>query len=245
MTDKPLTIDASLDDLQDYFAEEELHPALKPYVQDEESWPTLKHPLVYQVPYSPQLNKQSNKMFETKKEVIRQAREEGRWETVVWMHERPYRLQAFLDVAFEIEDDTRFWELVGGIWTDSENCWQCRSDWYEIFTCGRDDRQAMMDDKEREALSKLPDEITVYRGFTKHDGEVLEDNDVQLHSFSWTLDRKRAVWFAQRLARDGDTSYVATAVVNKSDVVAHFLGRGEAEIVVIPDDLRITEVREP
>jgi hypothetical protein len=159
------------------------------------------------------------------------------------MHERPYRLAALLDVAHEIVDDRKFWELVGGIWTDTENAWQCYDEWLEVFGSGRDDREYTMTDIEREALAKLPEEMTVYRGFTRLNGRgPIEDEDRQLHSFSWTLDRAKAVWFAERWAGDDDIRYVATAVVRKPDVVAHFLGRGEKEIVVMPDDLRITAI---
>ena len=84
-----------------------------------------------------------------------------------------------------------------------------------------------MDEEERKALAALPDRLTIYRGVHIKKGT--------LRGLSWTLDRERAEWFANRWAKR--RPYVVEAEVLKSDVRAHFLARGEAEIVVLPNRL--------
>jgi len=82
--------------------------------------------------------------------------------------------------------------------------------------------------EEREALAALPDEITIYRGIKT------PDSPDDPHGMSWTLDRDKAVWFANRMKSRG---VLYTATIKKSKVLAHFLNRGESEIVVHPDSI--------
>jgi len=84
-----------------------------------------------------------------------------------------------------------------------------------------------MEQEERKALAALPDRLTIYRGVHIKKGT--------LRGLSWTLDRERAEWFANRWAKR--RPYLVQAQVLKSDVRAHFLDRGEAEIVVLPNRL--------
>jgi hypothetical protein len=56
-----------------------------------------------------------------------------------------------------------------------------------------------------------------------------------LGGVSWTLDRERAEWFANRWARR--RPYLVEAEVLKLDVRAYFLDRNEAEIIVLPNRL--------
>jgi hypothetical protein len=69
--------------------------------------------------------------------------------------------------------------------------------------------------------------LAVYRGLHTKRGT--------LRGLSWTLDCERAEWFANRWAKR--RPYLVQAEVCKSDVRAHFLARGEAEIIVLPNRL--------
>ena len=84
-----------------------------------------------------------------------------------------------------------------------------------------------MHEEERNAFTALPDRLTIYRG--------LHIKKSTLRGLLWTLDRQRAEWFANRRAKR--RPYLVEAEVLKSDVRAHFLDRGEAEIVVLPNRL--------
>jgi hypothetical protein len=47
---------------------------------------------------------------------------------------------------------------------------------------------------------------------------------------SWTLDRERAEWFANRFDQKG---IVIEKAIGKEEIVAYFSGRGDQEIIVI------------
>jgi hypothetical protein len=96
------------------------------------------------------------------------------------------------------------------------------------------DREHLMDEDERAAWEKLPDTLTIHRGYKLDDGR-------------WACrgrsSYKRACWFARRLVRDGESSQVVTGTIPKAKALAYFTGRNEEEIVAFPDDIRITKTR--
>jgi hypothetical protein len=55
---------------------------------------------------------------------------------------------------------------------------------------------------------------------------------------AWTLNRDRAVWFAKRYASSRTPPRVASAMVARHKILAHFTGRNEQEIVVLSRDLQ-------
>ena len=61
-------------------------------------------------------------------------------------------------------------------------------------------------------------------------------NHYNSKGWSWTLSPTRATWFAKRLiGMEGDHSArVATATVNKKDIIAYYNARNEQEIIVNP-----------
>jgi hypothetical protein len=87
-----------------------------------------------------------------------------------------------------------------------------------------------MNGYERNYLKKLPRTLTIYRGYRYRNAD----------GWSWTLDQKKAMWFANRLEVLGGKPKVATGKVKKSDVIAYFSRRKEKEIVVDPSKIRIT-----
>jgi hypothetical protein len=223
---KQQQIDAFMDMLH---TQEELHPDLAPYlVEDDpnELFGTyIKHPLVFSIPHMPTLNASVNGLYKQKLKRMEESLREGAWNTVIYLHERPYRLWAFRAHMASM-NDAQYWELLGDIWVDSENIWQNEAAWLDCFHSTRPGSQGMMDDDERALLDTMPPKLTIYRGFTHPE---------RVDGLSWTLNRERAEWFAHRLAREGNPRYLATAVVKTADVLAHFTGRGEEEIVVLPE----------
>lgn len=87
-----------------------------------------------------------------------------------------------------------------------------------------------MDHDERRVLANQPDTFTIYRGTEAPDGLGA--------GFSWTLSRERAVWFARRFDKGEPT--LITATVGRARVIAYLAGRGEEEIVVLPEHVTIT-----
>lgn len=210
---------------RDLFKEEPLNPELVPYLQKGELGQSLHHPLLIQIFYNPLLNHICNQQYAHKMEFIKNAQENKEWSKIIWMYERPYRLEKFVEFMDELTDQ-EYWKILGDIWTDSENLWQYKFILESLLTNDRGSREAMMDDEEKEFLATLPEELVVYRG---HQGK-------NRLGHSWTLSYWQAKWFSHRWKQK--TASVVQATVKKENIVAVLLGRNEFEIVVCPSHLR-------
>jgi hypothetical protein len=104
----------------------ELHPDLQPYLEDGVLGPQLRHPLVYAVPLWTKAH--ANYMYEQKKADLEKAIAEKKYSQIIFLHERPYRLEAFIQIANELPD-SKYWSLLASIWTDTENGWQNLEQW--------------------------------------------------------------------------------------------------------------------
>lgn len=218
---------------------EPLNSELEPWVEDTDAFgPMLRHPLVYMILGNPvdgiyPFGAQANASFEAKQKGLAEARAEKHWGAVLNVfYERPYRLYAFEQICEDMTDE-EYWDHLGDIWTDSENIWQNEIQWIEFLTCERPRSELMMDWDELAALEAMPDTLRIYRGFHMEGRE---------QGCSWTVERARAEWFARRYTRDDDVARVATGTAAKTDVLAHFMGRGEHEIVILPEHVNITNI---
>lgn len=235
----PEEIDAAAKAFFDQYAkrgEEELHPDLVPYLDESGSFPCLKHPLVFAIPFHPATAFLSNDQYAYKVEAVARALREGAWDTYVFLHERPYRIEAFRDIADHL-DGKAYWELLREIWSDTENLWQ----WDDIdllMSEHIEDRWRFMDEDERAWLDLLPDVITVYRGYQTRPGMFGGSNRL---GWSWTTDREKAAWFARRLLLADRKGRVVTGEVAKADVIGYIANRQESEIVVDPENVTIQE----
>jgi hypothetical protein len=202
---------------------EPLDPELEAYMGQSSIGMSIRHPLVYSVIHHPAMNAFVNAQLEQKQRAVRNAYENEDWHRYVWLHERPYRAEAFFNVMDYITDDSEYWGLLGEVWIDSENIRQNPRLWKRLLSSNRAGVLEMMNRDEREALGDMPVAITVYQGHTtsRDDG------------WSWTIDRDKAVWFAQRFAAlETGMPMVTTGCVFHHHVKAYFTRRGESEILV-------------
>jgi hypothetical protein len=199
--------------------EEELDEELAAWVEPGPLGNFLNHPLVQDlmVDAMPGL---ANMRLRDKRKRLAAAGAKEDWNSYVFLHERPYRFQALEEVLAEypVKDPGK---LVASVWIDSENIHQNYDGWGEILS----DYGMAMESDDRKTLSELPEELTVYRGCTK----AGEDG------YSWTLDKEKAEWFAKRFARSG--AQLLETKIPKDSVVAYLGGRGESEIVILPEDV--------
>jgi hypothetical protein len=65
---------------------------------------------------------------------------------LVYLHEPPYRLDAFMDIAGRLSNKN-FWVLLAGVWTDSENIWQNPENWRAIWNTQRPGKHFAMSAK--------------------------------------------------------------------------------------------------
>jgi hypothetical protein len=159
-----------------------------------------------------------NKMYESKVVRMERAIEDSDWDTYVKLHERPYRIDAFLEIKEELGDHP-YWVMLADVWMDTECPGQNHSDWKALWGSDRPEKQRAMSREDREALALLPDQLTIYRG-------VAKGNNVS--GLSWTLSRETAIWFVRRFRGD----VLITATAKRQDVHAFLNGRKEQEIVV-------------
>jgi len=218
---------------------EKLHKDLQPYLCFEKGIGTmsLKHPLVFQIFYSPDLNAMCNNIYKQKKQCIKEYIEEKNYSQLLWMYERPHRIDAFLEhVAPNLSFRTdEYWDILSSLIVDSENIWQWKSR-YENLVINVDAEHArrMMNDEEREFFDNLPDEVTIYRGALE-----FEDGTSNIDGYSWSLDREMAEFFANRFVRDGDTPVIVEGKIAKEKIRSYFSGRNENEIIADYEDVTL------
>lgn len=218
---------------------EQLDPELAENIVELHGIQFIKHPMLFVPLYVPNVQDgQLNAILRRKKEAREEMLTEGSWwQYIFLLYERPYQLDALLEISDQV-GDAEFWDLVGDVWKDSENAYEQYDVWSEVFHFDRACREEMMDAEDQETLAKLPEQIKVYRGAqTSLTGEFDAAD-----GFSWTLRRGKAKWFAERFRSvfaEHATAEVLTARVEKKNVIAYFDGRGEREILVLPEHVHL------
>lgn len=196
---------------------EPLHPDLVPYMETSDSgWEMLRHPLVYQVPF--RSNGSANAVYIQKQNQVKDALGSWNYKKFVWLHERPYRLEAFKKIEKKL-GDVSYWQLLTEIWVDTENQYAYLKDWKKFLTSERQHRHYMMNEEDDQLLRSLPEEVTIYRGCQKGLNEK---------GLSWTLDKSKAEFFANRFSKKG---IILEKKIPKSEIVALLTVRGETEII--------------
>ena len=206
---------------------EALHPVLQRCLFTGQLGPVINHPYLVR-PYVERFNAIFNRQYLQQRREIAQAKAAGNWTQVVWLHERPYRPLALYQIGRRMSDE-QFWRMVSEVWIDSENHSQNAKVWQRLWLTERPRREQVMTQNEHHELSRLPDPLVIFRG--------CQDAESML-GLSWTVSRKKAIWFANRLPRARTKPVLATAQIMRKSVQAYFFDQGEFEVVVLPDDLR-------
>lgn len=213
-----------------------LDPELEAVLSEGRMGMRIDHPLVMSVMHIPQLNRRCNLALVQKKEALQEAIRENKWFSYVYLHERPWRCPALLEVLkgdlFTMTDQERL-DLISDVWTDSENIHQYVMFWHEVWD-RNNDQFPIIRDGSGIPFAELEDVLTVYRG-----NRVTESEHEQDGWFSWTLDRQKAHWFAVRFNPVG---IIVTATVKKADVLAYYTERGESEIVCLPESVVVQKI---
>ena len=209
-------LDAVLEYAKVMASTEELHPDLQPYLEDGAIGLQLRHPLVYLVPLWG--NGHANALYEHKVKGVKDALANNKYSSYIFLHERPYRLDAFTLIQSKLSD-TQYWSLLSDIWTDTENQWQGLNKWKQLLSSNRPSRHYLMNKEEFNLLQSLPDEVTIYRGCQAGINE---------NGLSWSLNKKKAEFFANRFGKEG---IILERKIPKSNIIAFLNGRGETEVI--------------
>lgn len=184
----------------------------------------IKHPLLFwMAPITPNMIDFINKGLAAKQAAAEDALKKKNWNSYIYLHERPYRIDAFEDIMGSMTDE-EYWSHLSDIWVDSENIGAQPERWKELLMSNRGSREFFMRDDERAELAKLPDKFTVYRGYS--------ENDPEEFGMSWSTDPLVAEWFARRFARNNDKIIMEELEVAKDEVFAYVTRRGEDEIIL-------------
>jgi hypothetical protein len=190
----------------------------------------LMHPLVLSIVVHESLHQHFNEQLALKKMLRDQAFADCDWNTYVFLHERPFRMQALCDVLsllnFSNADDA---SLILSIWADSESPHVNADIWRKIFK--QLDREAAMQAEDFARLQAMPEKFVVYRGVGSmtRKGVALYSAATIAKGLSWSLSRDIASWYATRFT---ETGRVVEATVRRDHclLLSH---RGEEEIISI------------
>jgi hypothetical protein len=207
----------SLDDFQKLLMKkEELDKELLRYyrVLPKSKVVMINHPLVSSTMYSPAENALLNARLNFRKAERDQYWADGKWD------KKPYRFQALMDVQGHL-GDREYWTLCREVWINSENIWQNVDGWRELLSASRPHKERFMTGTDRRTLKSLPSKITVYRGYQPRKNK---------NGLSFTLDREKAEWFANRFWKTGK---IWVRTVSKDNVFAYTNDRDEKEIIIL------------
>lgn len=210
---------------------EQLHPELAEYLEETSIGLRLNHPLVSHWGVDPERAAIENRWHRETLKRVHEAHEKRDWSSFVFLHTRPYRLDAFIEIVNELPNRD-FWSILSNVWTDSENIWQHQDDWCMLWNEGRSYKRFAMNPEERKAFKRLPNELVIYRGADEEDAA---------DGMSWTLDRDKAIWFARRRLHLKHRPVLVKAYARKSDAHALLLGRNENEVVIDQFEIVATE----
>jgi hypothetical protein len=181
----------------------------------------LHHPLVVAPVFNCEDASRVNAQYRSKKQRLQDLKVTlGDGQEYVFLHERPYRFGALNRIIPHLSP-TDYWRLVGAIWTDSENIRQHFAGWQRLWSALTINKHRCMTARERRDLKAMSPSFPVWRGIG-YGGRA--------RGLSWTLDRDKAVWFAQRFGPPG-TGKLVHAEVKRHRVHAFFQGRQESEII--------------
>lgn len=217
--------------------EEELCDELSMSLVDGPVGQMIHDPLMIQVVYSPAMNALINRQYAERRKALDKAEDDQNWERYIFVHERPYRIDALLWAIGNglDEDSQRYWQIVGSVWMDSENIHENYASWRKLLMADIPDRISTMDpEDDRIVYNDLADTLTIYRGVGDYKYP---------EGMSWTLDRERAIWFANRYPRKGLKPCLIEGTISKTDVIAYFGGRSESEIVALPETVKNQKIR--
>jgi hypothetical protein len=208
-------------------ADELLAEELQPYLTDD-GW--IHSPLLI-ARKPPCRSTEINQVFAHKKKEAAKLWRQRKYLSYLLLYERGCRfdeLEKILALEGQLTDQEAA-ELVRETWIDSENIHQNRLKWRRVWQSLKDPRLTMNPD-EIVGLAAQPDPLLVFRGVqnSRHDKLGL----------SWTTDREKAVWFAQRFPHRTDSRVLISGYVAKKNIFAYFVHPQESEVVVLPKFVR-------
>lgn len=196
------------------------------HVTDNGKFISLMHPLI-STPYIESMNAIYNMGLKHKRELIQQSIKDEDWEEFVFLHERPYRIDAIFELMNKMGVEFKaLASVVLSAYSDSENISADSKSWCYLLTTAAQYKKEM-NDRDIADMSEISalwgKTVTLYHG-----GEV----PIEGARWCWTLDLEKARWFADRFEREG-ALYACEVAGEYIDFILHH--RGESEVLVMKD----------
>lgn len=229
--------------LPEWMPEEPLAPELERWTEDDPFGKMVRHPLI--VSLVPGIDGPSrgqawaNIHYRGKLAEVRKLRRAERFEAMMWMFERPFRLKFLVRYKQKMLDSApvSYWRALRGAWSDAE--WPSRMGddalAYLLYSRTRYPRGLMLKE-ERAVLKGLPKKVEVFRGVHK---SVYRESEDRGKGWCWTLSKRTAQFFATRFSTEGA---ILRGAVNKEDIIFFGNSRNEQEVVAPPSKVDIIEV---
>lgn len=201
---------------------EELLPELKSSIIDGGLFnrKSIQHPLVIgDLGMMP--NSDYNKQLIRKQERLKGFENDKNFKSYLFLIEKPFRVTSFSELVKQNKIkrlSKKYWKILSFLWTDSENIFQNKELWDDLLK-DKTNSNFFMSKKDLNFFNSLENEFIVYRGYTHWE-----------NGYSYSLDKERAVWFANRFGQNGK---VKEMLVKKEDVFAYTNSREENEIIII------------
>jgi len=202
---------AKINDLLERY--EPLRQDLYPYLQETEYCYFIRHPFANEAIADPERCALLHAMIDERTAKADACFEAQDWEGYINCIE-VYSQAEWLAKDADLLPNDRYWSLLGRIYWCQKYTHYNRELFDDLFRADRPGREHVMTPEEREVLAKLPDVLTVYRGYS-------DDNDEgYAEGIAWTLDRRGAVWYANWV-RQHENPRVITGKVRKEDAWAY------------------------
>ena len=207
---------------EEYSDSEELLPELKASIIDGGLFnrKSIQHPLVIgDIGMMP--NSYYNNQLMRKKERLKEFENNKEFESYLFLIEKPFRVTFFSDLVKQNKIkklSKKYWKILSSLWTGSENIFQNKDLWDDLLK-DKTNSHYFMSKKDLKFFNSLENEFIVYRGYSQWE-----------NGYSYTLDKERAIWFANRFGKNGN---VKERLVKKEDVFAYTNSREENEIIIL------------
>ena len=207
---------------EEYSDSDELLPELKASIIDGGLFnkKSIQHPLVIgDIGMMP--NSYYNNQLMRKKERLKEFENNKEFESYLFLIEKPFRVTFFSDLVKQNKIkklSKKYWKILSSLWTGSENIFQNKKLWDDLLK-DKTNSHYFMSKKDLKFFNALEKEFIVYRGYKHWE-----------NGYSYTLDKERAIWFADRFGQNG---FVKERLVRKEDVFAYTNSREENEIIIL------------
>ncbi len=222
---------------------EPLNPELMPYLADKSGFMAIQHPLFYDVPFFPGGEALANARFAINQYLAEQYLEAKDYLGYISVHERPYRIDALLEVYDKLDAEVCI-EAFLEHFVDSENVSQAKGDWIGLIEyMGVEAIQEHLNDREMLEPVNLsnPGKIEVFRGVCLQDASEPSTHPKHI-GLSWTTDYDVAERFANRFTTKESIPVIISTEVSIENVIGPFNTRDEMEVIILPEHIILEQI---